>query len=238
MNYRKLLEYTAGIACGLALIGSGAPLTAHAMAHATAHPASHAVAHTTTTTHTATHTTPVHTETHVTTGAKSIKSTKSATEHHSIKTGQRESVLTKFEKSATKSAKPIKAMSQAKQLRLINSKSHYSKSAAARIFRTNGMSTAYQTAYHHQSIIRNPWFWIFMMNHHRLNSQTQTDREYLAGYKLGANEGRADLMAHSRHHQNLTAADEKKHSQKWQNGYYDGYNDAVTDNAKTAKTAK
>lgn len=232
MNYHKLLGYTAGLACGLALVGGGAPSTAHAMAHATAHPASHAVAHTTT------HTSPVHTETHTTThettGARSTKSV----EHHAVKTGQRESVLTKFEKSATKSSKPIKSLSQAKQLRLVNSKSHYSKSTAARVFHANGMSTAYQTAYHHQSVIRNPWFWIFMMNHHRLNNQTQTDREYLAGYKLGVKEGQVDLKDHSRHHQNLTASDEKKHSQKWQSGYYDGYNDAVTNNAKTAKTAK
>lgn len=232
MNYHKLLGYTAGLACGLALIGGGAPLTAHAMAHAAAHPASHAVTHTTT------HTAPVHTETHTTvhetTGAKSAKSA----EHHVVNTGQRESVLTKFEKSAAKSSKPIKSLSQTKQLRLVNSKSHYSKSAAARVFHTNGMSTTYQTAYHHQSVIHNPWFWVFMMNNHRLNNQTQTDKEYLAGYKFGVKEGQADLKAHSRHHQNLTSSDEKKHSQKWQNGYYDGYNDAVTNNAKTAKTTK
>lgn len=229
MNYHKLFGYTAGLACGLALIGSGAPSTAHAMAHAAAHPASHAVAHTTTT-----HTAPAHTTTHETTGAKSTKSA----EHHAVKTGQRESVLTKFEKSAAKSSKPIKSLSQAKQLRLVNSKSRYSKSAAARVFHANGMSTAYQTAYHHQSVIHNPWFWVFMMNHHRLNNQTQTDKEYLAGYKLGVKEGQADLKAHSRSHQNLTSSDEKKHSQKWQNGYYDGYNDAMTNNTKTAKTTK
>lgn len=237
MNYHKLLGYTAGLACGLALIGGGVPLTAHAMAHAAAHPASHAVAHTTT------HTSPVHTETHAATHATThettgAKSTKLVTEHHAIKTGQRELILTKFERSATKSSKPIKSMTQSKQLKLVNSKSHYSKSAAARVFHANGMSSAYQTAYHHQSVIHNPWFWVFMMNHHRLNSQTQTDREYLAGYKLGVKEGQVDLNDHSRHHQNLTSSDEKKHSQKWQSGYYDGYNDAVTNNVKTAKATK
>lgn len=233
MNYHKLLGYTAGLACGLALIGGGVPLTAHAMAHAAAHPASHAVAHTTT------HTAPVHTETHTTTHETTgAKSTKLVTEHHAIKTGQRESILTKFERSATKSSKPIKSMTQSKQLKLVNSKSHYSKSAAARVFHANGMSSAYQTAYHHQSVIHNPWFWVFMMNHHRLNSQTQTDKEYLAGYKLGVKEGQVDLKDHSRHHQNLTSSDEKKHSQKWQSGYYDGYNDAVTNNVKTAKATK
>lgn len=200
MNFHRLIGYAAGIACGAALIGAGAPIQAHAMGHMSTHHAtvSHSAGHSTT--HTATH--------------------RASSPHFN------------------EEQHPIKTVSQARQSKLINTRAHFNQTAASRIFRANRMPSAYQSAYHRQSIIHNPWFWIFMMNHHRLNRQTQNNEEYLSGYKSGVRKGQLDLKTHRREHQNLTSQDEKTHSQTWQKGYYDGYSDAVTNNQAAVKTTK
>lgn len=137
-------------------------------------------------------------------------------------------------RSLTKSYKPslLAAMSQGKQLRLAQSAKRFTRKQASRVFAANRIAPAYQTAYHRQSIIRNPWFWLFMINHHRINQQTRADRQYLSGYRYGMQQGQSDLKAHSRQHQNLTEDQKRMHNSRWQEGYNHGYQDVVTPTAK------
>lgn len=137
-------------------------------------------------------------------------------------------------KSLTKSKKTslLTTMSQNKQLRLAQSAKRFTRKQASRVFAANRIAPAYQTAYHRQSIIRNPWFWLFMINHHRINQQSRADAQYLKGYRYGMQQGQNDLKAHSRQHQNLTADQKRMHNSRWQEGYAHGYQDAVTPTAK------
>lgn len=173
----------------------------------------------------------IHHEPKVTKPAKSIdhRITNSAKSKPSAKTAN--SIKKSFSSSTAKSLN-LAMKSQRRQLRLIRSAKHFSKKQTSRVFAANQVAPAYQTAYRHQSVISNPWFWLFMINHHRLSQQTQTDKHYLQGYRYGVKMGQKDLKKHSRYHQNLTSEQEKQHSTKWQKGYYHGYNDAVTDNQK------
>lgn len=142
--------------------------------------------------------------------------------------------MTSSVKSLTKSKKAslLATMSQSKQLRLAQSAKRFTRKQASRVFAANRVSPAYQTAYHNQSIIRNPWFWLFMINHHRINQQTRTDAQYLKGYRYGMRQGQNDLKAHSRQHQNLAADQKRMHNSRWQEGYAHGYQDAVSPTAK------
>lgn len=137
-------------------------------------------------------------------------------------------------RSLTRSKKTslLTTMSQSKQLRLAQSAKRFTRKQASRVFAANRIAPAYQTAYHRQSIIRNPWFWLFMINHHRINQQTRADAQYLKGYRYGMQQGQNDLKAHSRQHQNLTADQKRMHNSRWQEGYAHGYQDAVTPTAK------
>lgn len=137
-------------------------------------------------------------------------------------------------RSLTRSKKTslLTTMSQSKQLRLAQSAKRFTRKQASRVFAANRIAPAYQTAYHRQSIIRNPWFWLFMINHHRINQQTRVDAQYLKGYRYGMQQGQSDLKAHSRQHQNLTADQKRMHNSRWQEGYAHGYQDAVTPTAK------
>ena len=137
-------------------------------------------------------------------------------------------------KSLTKQKKSslLTTMSQNKQLRLAQSAKRFTRKQASRVFAANRIAPAYQTAYHRQSIIRNPWFWLFMINHHRINQQTRTDAQYLKGYRYGMQQCQNDLKAHSRRHQNLTADQKRMHNSRWQEGYTHGYQDAVAPTAK------
>lgn len=137
-------------------------------------------------------------------------------------------------RSLTRSKKTslLTTMSQSKQLRLAQSAKRFTRKQASRVFAANRIAPAYQTAYHRQSIIRNPWFWLFMINHHRINQQTRADAQYLKGYRYGMRQGQNDLKAHSRQHQNLTADQKRMHNSRWQEGYAHGYQDAVTPTAK------
>ena len=142
-------------------------------------------------------------------------------------------------KSLTKSKKTsmLTTMSQNKQLRLAQSAKRFTRKQASRVFAANRIAPAYQTAYHRQSIIRNPWFWLFMINHHRINQQTRADAQYLKGYRYGMQQGQNDLKAHSRQHQNLTDDQKRMHNSRWQEGYAHGYQDAVTPTAKQHQPA-
>ena len=93
--------------------------------------------------------------------------------------------------SVTKSKKtsPLTAESQSKQLRLAQSAKRFTRKQTSRVFAANRVTPAYQTAYHRQSIIRNPWFWLFMINHHRINQRTRADAQYLKGYRYGMQRG-------------------------------------------------
>lgn len=137
-------------------------------------------------------------------------------------------------KSLTKSKKTslLTTMSQSKQLRLAQSAKRFTRKQASRVFAANRIAPAYQTAYHRQSIIHNPWFWLFMINHHRINQQSRADAQYLKGYRYGMQQGQNDLKAHSHQHQNLTADQTRMHNSRWQEGYAHGYQDAVTPTAK------
>lgn len=132
----------------------------------------------------------------------------------------------------SKKASLLTAMSQSKQLRLAQSAKRFTRKQASRVFAANRIAPAYQTAYHRQSIIRNPWFWLFMINHHRINQQTRADAQYLKGYRYGMQQGQSDLKAHSRQHQNLTSDQKRMHNSRWQEGYTHGYQDAVAPTAK------
>ena len=178
-----------------------------------------------------------HHEPKVTKPAKSIEHriANSAKSKPSAKTAN--SIKKSFSSSTAKSLN-LATKSQRRQLRLIRSTKHFSKKQTSRVFVTNQVAPAYQTAYRHQSVISNPWFWLFMINHHRLSQQTQTDKQYLQGYQYGVKMGQKDLKKHSRYHQNLTSEQEKQHPVKWQKGYYHGYNDAVTDNQKSHHPVK
>ena len=137
-------------------------------------------------------------------------------------------------KSLTKSKKIslLTTMPQSKQLRLAQSTKRFTRKQASRVFAANRIAPAYQTAYHRQSIIRNPWFWLFMINHHRINQQTRADAQYLKGYRYGMQQGQSDLKAHSHQHQNLTADQKQTHNSRWQEGYTHGYQDAVSPTTK------
>ena len=143
-------------------------------------------------------------------------------------------------KSLTRSEKAslLTAMSQSKQLRLAQSAKRFTRKQTSRVFAANRIAPAYQTAYHRQSIIRNPWFWLFMINHHRINQQTRADAQYLKGYRYGMQQGQNDLKAHSRQHQNLTDDQKRMHNLRWQEGYAHGYQDAVSPTAKQHHPAK
>lgn len=137
-------------------------------------------------------------------------------------------------RSLTRSKKTtlLATMPQNKQLRLAQSAKRFTRKQTSRVFAANRIAPAYQTAYHRQSIIRNPWFWLFMINHHRINQQTRVDAQYLKGYRYGMQQGQNDLKAHSRQHQNLTDDQKRMHNSRWQEGYAHGYQDAVSPTAK------
>ena len=194
--------------------------SANAMVHVTAHPTAHPAIHTTphTTAHPTTHTT-THTTTHETNHANHTATHKAHTTHNKITT----STNNKSVNTTTK----FNQASPSQKTKLMNSSHHYTASQSNKAFNANNINSTYRRYYHRQSVISNPWFWMFMINHHRINAKHANDEQYLQGYRNGHQIGTKDLKAHSRHKQNLTANQEKQHTVSWQNGYYDGYNDAI-----------
>ena len=98
-----------------------------------------------------------------------------------------------------------------------------SKSAARDIFQKNNARNEYHS-YRRQSIISNPWFWLFITtrNHHRYNSSTYDEnmknKDYLAGYKAGFKDGQSK--------KDNTSELSKSKSAKFMTGYKDGLEDA------------
>lgn len=97
------------------------------------------------------------------------------------------------------------------------------KSSVFDIFNKNNARNEYRS-YRHQSIISNPWFWLFITtrNHHRYNSSTYDEnmknKDYLAGYKAGFKDGQSK--------KDNTKDLSKSKSTKFMNGYKDGLDDA------------
>lgn len=234
----QFVSATSAVICGLSLLAVPASASiSHvsspriSVTHATPHVSSPHPSAPRFVTHSAGRTY-THHEPKVTKPAKSVEHriANSAKSKPSAKTAN--SIKKSFSSNTTKSLN-LATKSQRRQLRLIRSAKHFSKKQTSRVFAANQVTPAYQAAYRHQSIISNPWFWLFMINHHRLSQQTQTDKHYLQGYQYGVKMGQKDLKRHSRYHQNLTSEQEKQHPARWQKGYYHGYNDAVTDNQKS-----
>lgn len=156
----------------------------------------------------------------------------SVTHHATPSVGHNEAAHTtaqpaKHEVTANNSTTNFKKASPNAQAKLLNSKRRYSRTEASNIFANNNIKSGYQRFYHRQSVITNPWFWMFMINQHRISNEHAKNPQYLTGYKVGYQAGQTDLKAHNRYHQNLTSQQESSHNQSWQNGYYDGYSDAV-----------
>lgn len=225
MQFHRILLTTSAVICSLGLAVS--PTEASVM-HVGGHTSPHVhVPHTSphvhrSVTHPATQhaskRTPAHSQ-----PVKSIpKSKAKAMSSSSVKS------LTKSHKSSL-----FAAESPSKQLRLAQSAKRFTRKQASRVFAVNRVSPVYQTAYHRQSIIHNPWLWLFMINHHRISQQTRADAQYLKGYRYGMQQGQKDLKANSRQHQKLTADQERMHNTRWQKGYYHGYQDAVAPTAKS-----
>lgn len=97
------------------------------------------------------------------------------------------------------------------------------KSSVLDIFDKNNARTEYHS-YRNQSIISNPWFWLFITtrNHHRYNdsayNENMTNKDYLAGYKAGFKDGQSK--------KDNTNKLSKSKSKKFMNGYKDGLEDA------------
>lgn len=196
---------------------------AHAISVA-AHPTVHATTPHVTTTHTTVHTaTPHATTTH----------THTTTTHEPITHETKPATNTNHNKSINTTSH-YQNLNSSQKNRLINNSHHYTYSQADQTFKTNNIQPTYRTYYHHQSVISNPWFWMFMIQNHRINEQHSHDTQYLKGYKTGYHSGQQDLKKRSRYHQNLTTSQENSHNKSWQNGYYEGYSDAIT-NHKTNK---
>lgn len=219
MQSRRILLMASAVICGFGLLASSADAS---ISHASAHPSPHVSR---SVTHPSPHTSAAHTSPHV------RRSVTHGVMHHASEHSQ---PTASSAESLTKSnhASLLTAESQSRQLQLAQSAKHFTRKQASRVFAANRVASAYRAAYHRQSIIHNPWLWLFMINHHRINQQTQTDAQYLKGYRYGMQQGQADLKAHSRRHQKLTADQERTHDLQWQQGYDHGYQDAVAPTAK------
>lgn len=218
MQSHRLLLAASAVICSFGLAMNSAEAS---MSHIGVHSSPHI-------SRSVTHVTPhvgVHSSPHVRYSPKHSRSVKSTQTPKAA--GSSFKSLTKPKKSSL-----LTTMSQSKQLRLAQSAKHFTRKQASRVFAANRIAPAYQTAYHRQSIIRNPWFWLFMINHHRINQQTRADAQYLKGYRYGMQQGQNDLKAHSRRHQNLTADQKRMHNSRWQQGYVHGYQDAVAPTVK------
>ena len=67
-------------------------------------------------------------------------------------------------------------------------KKNYSHKETDNIFQKNNLTKKYQDAYHHQSILTNPWIWLYFINNHRHQAYDRdgsTNVEYTKGYHDG-----------------------------------------------------
>ena len=231
MQSRRLLLAASAVICSLGLTMNSAEASiSHVSVHTTPHVSVHTTPHVS---RSVTHTTP-HVSRSVTHATPRVRATHPSKHLRPVKSTHTPKAAGSSVKSLTKSTKTslLAKMSQSKQLRLAQSAKRFNRKQASRVFAANRIAPAYQTAYHRQSIIRNPWFWLFMINHHRINQRTRADAQYLKGYRYGMQQGQSDLKAHSHQHQNLTADQKRMHNSRWQEGYAHGYQDAVSPTAK------
>lgn len=228
MQSHRLLLAASAVICSFGLVMNSAEAS---MSHAGVHSSPHISR---SVTHTTPHVRATHTTPHVRATHPSPRVRYSPKHSRPVKSTPTPKAASSSLKSLTKSKSTslLATMSQSKQLRLAQSAKRFTRKQASRVFAANRIAPAYQTAYHRQSIIRNPWFWLFMINHHRINQQTRTDAQYLKGYRYGIQQGQNDLKAHSRRHQNLTADQKRMRNSRWQEGYTHGYQDAVSPTVK------
>ena len=229
MQSRQLLLAASAVICSLGLAMNSAEASiSHVSVHTTPHVSVHTTPHVS---RSVPHATPRVRATHPSPHVRAMYPSKHL---RPVKSTHTPKAAGSSVKSLTKSTKTslLAKMSQSKQLRLAQSAKRFNRKQASRVFATNRIAPAYQTAYHRQSIIRNPWFWLFMINHHRINQRTRADAQYLKGYRYGMQQGQNDLKAHSRQHQNLTEDQKRMHNSRWQEGYAHGYHDAVSPTAK------
>lgn len=228
MQSHRILLAASAVICSLGLLANSADASiSHVGVHPSSHvsrsvthpsPRVHAVHPSSHTSRSVTHDAMRHASVHSQPAASIPKSKSAGSSAESLTKSNHTSLLT--------------AESQSRQLQLAQSAKHFTRKQASRVFAANRVASAYRAAYHRQSIIHNPWLWLFMISHHRINQQTQTDAQYLKGYRYGMQQGQADLKAHSRRHQKLTADQERTHDLQWQQGYDHGYQDAVAPTAK------
>lgn len=223
-------NWITAVATGMIVLSYGSPLVAEASFH------SHSGFHTS---HVSTgggfHSSAVHTgSTHVSTGHYHgifrhssgnhyhVKSTLPKTRSHHLR-GLKPARLKKTYKLSNK---PVKEMSHSEQSRVFNRIGHaFSKDTSRRVFADNNLSDSYRRGFYWQSIIGNPWFWMFMYEHHRLNQDSQHDNEYLMGYRDGAKDAKKKLADHQK-----TPKPDKTpagSTPSYDNGYRDGFNDVI-----------
>lgn len=101
----------------------------------------------------------------------------------------------------------------------------YTRSQAQNIFQKQKLSSRYRRGFYHQSIITNPWFWLFMINHHR--HSRMNNEQYLQGYRAGYDAAKEDKKVKNKKHEKVEGSSSSKYRQGYQDGYKDGYKDDV-----------
>ena len=151
-----------------------------------------------------------------------VKSTLPKTRSHHLR-GLKPASLKKTYKLSNK---PVEEMNHSEQSRVFNRTGHaFSKETSRRVFADNSLSDVYRRGFYRQSIIGNPWFWMFMYEHHRLNQENQHDNEYLMGYRDGAKDAKKKLADHQKTPKPDTTPAGSTPS--YNNGYRDGFNDVI-----------
>ncbi len=114
-----------------------------------------------------------------------------------------------------------------------SSKQSYNQSEVDSIFKSNNVSSVYSDQYRRQSIISNPWFWMYMLNHNRI-SKDRNSEQYLAGYKAGTKYANLDKKSKSTKNQdpkkNKKVTKTQLNNKDWKKGYSEGYSDTMLSN--------
>lgn len=156
-------------------------------------------------------------------GSKSDSKSNSKSSKSNSKGSKSESKAPKLSKDESSTYKKGSKVDDKTMKKFAQQDEKVSKSAARDIFQKNNARNEYHS-YRRQSIISNPWFWLFITtrNHHRYNSSTYDEnmknKDYLAGYKAGFKDGQAK--------KDNTSELSKSKSAKFMTGYKDGLEDA------------
>ena len=110
---------------------------------------------------------------------------------------------------------------------------------AARIFKENGYGSYNYNYYKKQSIFKNPWFWLYMMNHNksrygyntRQYNKNHESKFYLQGYKDGYNDGQNDLNKYNELSKENTKKNKFNNNQE-KSECLQGYKDGIEDSKK------